>query len=328
MVSVQFTVDGQPVGAPDTSSPYALAWNSATVANGSHDVRAVARDAAGNTQTSSARTINVSNTTDAQLAARAVPGDLNGDRIPDLVFQHDNGQLHSWFMSGESMTGNSAITPNAVNPIWQVVGLDDFNLDNKSDMLWQHRETGQLHVWTMNGTSMTGTEELGAATSDWRVEATGDLNGDGSTDIVWQHPVTGAVKLWLMNGKTLTVEAGLSGPKGSLTWRVAGSGDFNRDGRLDILFRHTGTGALTVSFMSSDGRTVSSDVALSPGAASTDWLVKSVADFNKDGHVDVVWQHASSGQLYVWYLNDTRMVRGSYLNPGSVRPEWRIVGGK
>ena len=58
---VQFKVDGANVGSEDTSSPYSITWSSTSVANGSHTVTAVARDAAGNTKTSAGVTIVVNN---------------------------------------------------------------------------------------------------------------------------------------------------------------------------------------------------------------------------------------------------------------------------
>jgi hypothetical protein len=63
VVGVQFKIDGVNVGAEDTTSLYSVSWNSAGVSNGAHTVTAVGRDAAGNTATSAAVTINVSNIT-------------------------------------------------------------------------------------------------------------------------------------------------------------------------------------------------------------------------------------------------------------------------
>src|SRR3989338_3129828 len=63
VAGVQFKVDGTNVGAEDTTSPYSIAWNSTTVGNGTHTLRAVARDAAGNTRWSVIRSVTVSNTT-------------------------------------------------------------------------------------------------------------------------------------------------------------------------------------------------------------------------------------------------------------------------
>jgi len=61
VTSVQFQLDGADLGAALTSAPYVLSWNTATVPNGTHSLTAVARDAAGNTATSSAVTVTVSN---------------------------------------------------------------------------------------------------------------------------------------------------------------------------------------------------------------------------------------------------------------------------
>ena len=49
VTSVQFKVDGQPVGAPDTAPPFQGSWDTRTATAGSHTVTAEASDAAGNT---------------------------------------------------------------------------------------------------------------------------------------------------------------------------------------------------------------------------------------------------------------------------------------
>ncbi len=59
---VQFRLDGANLGAEDTGSPYSTSWNTTNVADGSHTLTAVARDAAGNTRTSTGVTVTVKNT--------------------------------------------------------------------------------------------------------------------------------------------------------------------------------------------------------------------------------------------------------------------------
>jgi chitodextrinase len=61
VVGVQFLVDGSPLGAEDTSVPYALAWNTTGAADGAHQLAARARDAAGNVTTSPAVSVRVDN---------------------------------------------------------------------------------------------------------------------------------------------------------------------------------------------------------------------------------------------------------------------------
>ncbi len=62
IAGVQFLLDGSPLGAEDTSSPYELAWSSAAASNGQHTLAARARDGAGITATSSPpTTVTVAN---------------------------------------------------------------------------------------------------------------------------------------------------------------------------------------------------------------------------------------------------------------------------
>jgi hypothetical protein len=96
VAGVQFTLDGVSLGTEDLASPYSVSWNTAAVANGSHTLRAVARDAAGNTTTSAPVAVTVSNaagpsglvaaygfnagsgTTTADSSGNALVGTLNG----------------------------------------------------------------------------------------------------------------------------------------------------------------------------------------------------------------------------------------------------------
>ncbi|HEY6360483.1 MAG TPA: Ig-like domain-containing protein, partial [Vicinamibacterales bacterium] len=69
LAGVQFRLDGTALGAEDTSAPYAIPWDTRATSNGSHTLTAVARDAAGNTTTSSPVTVTVSNTSSAPASA-------------------------------------------------------------------------------------------------------------------------------------------------------------------------------------------------------------------------------------------------------------------
>ena len=62
VVGVQFQVDGTNVGSEDTSAPYAVVWDSTRIADGQHSLKAIGRDAAGNTASSADTIINVTNT--------------------------------------------------------------------------------------------------------------------------------------------------------------------------------------------------------------------------------------------------------------------------
>jgi hypothetical protein len=61
VAGVQFKLDGATLGSEDTTAPYAITWDTTTTANGTHTLTATARDAAGNTATSTAVTVTVNN---------------------------------------------------------------------------------------------------------------------------------------------------------------------------------------------------------------------------------------------------------------------------
>jgi hypothetical protein len=69
---VQFKLDGNPLGSEDTTSPYAVNWDTTTSANGTHSLTAVARDATGNQTVSAAVTVTVSNSAPPPGAAISV----------------------------------------------------------------------------------------------------------------------------------------------------------------------------------------------------------------------------------------------------------------
>jgi Bacterial Ig domain len=62
VAGVTFNVDGTPIQAQDTTAPYSISWNTATIANGTHVLTAVAVDTSNNSTTSASVTVTVANT--------------------------------------------------------------------------------------------------------------------------------------------------------------------------------------------------------------------------------------------------------------------------
>ena len=58
VTSVQFLLDGAPLGAADAAAPYEVAWPTTAAANGAHTLTAVARDAAGHETTATAVSVD------------------------------------------------------------------------------------------------------------------------------------------------------------------------------------------------------------------------------------------------------------------------------
>jgi YVTN family beta-propeller protein len=85
VTSVTFLVDGTAAGT-DTSAPYSVAWNTATLAAGSHSLQAQARDAAGNVGTSSTIVVTVDSSSAATATFTASPDDAAVSRYVLEIF--------------------------------------------------------------------------------------------------------------------------------------------------------------------------------------------------------------------------------------------------
>ncbi len=127
VAGVQFKLDGANLGAEDTASPYSVSWNTTTASEGSHTLTAVARDAAGNTTTSSAVTVTVDNTpptvTINQAAGQADPTStspinftvvfseaVSGFAAADVTISGTAGGTKTVVVSGGPVTYNVAVS--------------------------------------------------------------------------------------------------------------------------------------------------------------------------------------------------------------------------
>lgn len=70
-VSVQFLLDGHPLGPEQAGPSFALPWDTTTIPNGSHTLSARTRDATGNTALAAAIAVTVSNTVRSTTTAGA-----------------------------------------------------------------------------------------------------------------------------------------------------------------------------------------------------------------------------------------------------------------
>jgi hypothetical protein len=98
------------------------------------------------------------------------------------------------------------------------------------------------------------------------------------------------------------------------------AGDFNGDGKTDLLWYNKGSGQVGVWLL--NGTTVLRTDTLR--TIPTDWQIGGVGDFNGDGKTDLLWHNKSSGQVEVWLLNGNTMLGGGTLR--TVPADWQIGG--
>jgi hypothetical protein len=208
---------------------------------------------------------------------------------------------------------------------WHIDGTGDFNGDGQVDILWRYYGPGGYNcVWFMNGTTIIGGANLPAiADLGWQFAGTGDFNGDGQVDILWRYIGPGGYNcVWFMNGTTVTGGVNLPAVDDS-NWTIAGNGDFNGDGNLDILWRYIGPGGSScVWFM--NGTTIIGGANM-PAVSDLSWTIVGTGDFNGDGKVDILWRYyGPGGYSCVWFMNGTTITGGADL-PAVADLGWRIV---
>jgi hypothetical protein len=195
-------------------------------------------------------------------------GDFNGDGRVDILWRHEgSGQLAVWFMDGVNLTSGALIDTSDLPDLgWRARGTGDFDADGQADILWQHDGSGQVAVWFMDGVKRKGgtlTTPPDAGDPSWVVSGTGDFSGDGRVDILWRHRHSGQVVVWYMDGTTMTNGTFTTPPAvDDLRWKLVGTGDFNGDGTVDIVWRHNQAGENVVWLM--DGVVLQSGVVLRP----------------------------------------------------------------
>jgi hypothetical protein len=181
--------------------------------------------------------------------------DFNADTKPDILWRNmSTGDMSVWFMDGLTHTSSTRLYAyaNAATQLeWIAMIAGDFNGDGNPDIGGRNSRTGQVVAWYLNGTTKIGEGQLYAGTDkDWVPFAAGDFNGDSKPDVIWRNSSTGRVKIIYCNGVTGTGVLIVLDPVNAdvKAWRPMATGDFNADGRTDIVWRNTDSGRVKVGY--------------------------------------------------------------------------------
>jgi FG-GAP-like repeat/IPT/TIG domain len=246
--------------------------------------------------------------------------DFGGIGEAGLLWQDTSGDTAIWLMNGTHVT--SAVTLGKISGTWSVVGQRDFNGDTFCDILWRDG-SGNTAIWFVTpGTTalqVSSTTSLGNVPISWSIAGTGDFNGDGYGDILWRD-TSGNTAIWFLTPGGTGVQVLSTASLGNvpIAFSVVGTGDFNGDGKSDLLWRDS-SGNAAIWLL--NGGTVLSSAAL--GNVSTTWSVVGTRDFDGDGKADILW-HDSSGNTAIWFVSGTQV--SSVGSLGNVpAPPWSIA---
>lgn len=236
----------------------------------------------------------------------------------DLEFLDSSGNV--LIASNNGGTLADAITTEVLNPgdyyirvfladtssTNYTLGVSTIN-NSQVDMFWRNYSTGQNGFWRMNGTSI-GNILLTTSVSDtnWVFEEATDLDGDNLADFIWRNYADiqgsgrGQIGAWMTDGNGGIRSIQTLMPLPDLNWRLAGTGDFDGDGKADFFWRNYATFENALWFM--NGTTFRSAVYL-PAMSGSFMQASAVADFDGDTKPDIFWRNTNTGENLIWLMN-------------------------
>lgn len=199
----------------------------------------------------------------------------------------------------------------------------DADNDGDADLLWTGPNNG-VALWRLQGTSLVAQNTLSAsaAGAGYTLQATGDFDGDGRTDLLWRYGPNGVMSMTLLgstSGQPSVRAANLAwGLRMDASWRVAAALDFGQDGRADLLWRNSSTGAVQLWTMGTQARLDLQTIA----APGLEWTLMGAGDVDGDGRADLLWRH-QDGRFAVWLMEGAQPIGGAVLD--RVGAEWTLA---
>ena len=151
----------------------------------------------------------------------------------------------------------------------------------------------------------------------------GDFDGDGRADVLLRHAESGRWRFYPMDGRSVSAGGGEANLTPNLAWAVAGIGDFDGDGRDDVLLRRSDTGRW--HYYPMNGRRTMAGRGSVPLTTNLAWAVAGIGDMNGDGRDDVLMRHTDGRWRY--YPMDGRTVsQGAGLANLTRDLAWGVAG--
>lgn len=249
------------------------------------------------------------------------PGDT------DIVYRNfATGQVYRMRMNGLSIASSGMIHTEP-DIAWTIVARGDMNGDGYPDLVWRNSATGQVNAQMMGaGGAPTGTVTYVSYEPNpaWKIVAATDLDGDGTDDLVWWNSVTGKV-YGMMIGAGTVRQQGEIYTEADTNWRIVATGDFSHGGKANnLVWRHALTGEvylMSVAVNTLGFGTTGFAMYREPNLA---WKIVAAADFNSDGHTDLLWRNDTTGQVYVMILAGGLVMGGAVVH-AEPNPAWKIV---
>lgn len=230
-------------------------------------------------------------------------GDFNGDGKLDMAVVDRTTSSVSVFLGNGDGTMQAPINTAGLGiAAATYLAAADFNKDNKLDLALADQNSNHVVVLLGNGDGhFQAARSFALASSAGGFDvAVGDFNGDGVPDIAATNPVAGTVDILLGkgDGNFQAAAAFNAVPLNGQATNVA-LGDFNKDGKLDVITSVNNGSSVSVLLGKGDG------TFLPPLLVATNQAPGqlAIADFNEDGSPDWV-AGSTTGQFMTLALGN------------------------
>lgn len=177
-------------------------------------------------------------------------GDFNGDGKDDLIWANRQTRaVGVWYMDGTNRIGTGSL-PRLNSRDLEVKGVGDFNSDGSEDLVVRNKKTGANQIWYMDGSDRVKVGNFKTQTNTrYDIYGIADFNNDGKPDVLFRDQTrSGRNQVWLMNNNDVKKAVNITTER-NLDFYIGGTGDFNQDGKADIIFGNRTTGANQIWLM-------------------------------------------------------------------------------
>jgi hypothetical protein len=254
-------------------------------------------------------------------------GDLNGDHYSDLVWvQNTSGLLNIELMNGLASLSSADVTTSPFDNSWHIKATGDFNGDGKSDLVWTHNSDSIVEIQLFSGTTPIGGGLIAnnPFSLGWNLVAAADFNGDGKSDLLWQRQSDGATEVQFLNGNSAIGGGVIANNPFDTSWKVVATGDFNGDGKGDLVWQHPADGLVEIQLLNGNSAIGGGLIANNPFGAG--WSVVGAGDFNGNGKSSLVWQRQSDHLVEIQFLDGNHAIGGGVIANSPFGLDWNIAG--
>ena len=254
--------------------------------------------------------------------------DFDGNDESDLLIHNSlSGDVIVALLSGGTIQSGNLVTGLNAAGGETINATGDFNGDKKADILSYNTVSGEIKTLLMDGTNLVSTNGILTIDplSNFVVQGTGDFDGNGIDEIVVHNPVDGMTAFLYLDATgtafdriELATDVDIEGD-----WTLNNTGDFNGDGKDDLLLYNTDFGGLLIIFMDGSNQvSFSSILELDPASG---WIVRDTADFNSDGRTDLLLLNTVDGQTATVTLNGPEILAITPLYPMNLAEQETLI---